>query len=103
MQRDLTQLNKLEQWLKDHNYAYERIDKEGPVDTHQVIVYKELDSRRFRSWDAVCHYGSYGSTRGLLEIMGTIVSPEAGDSVEGWLTAEEVIERIQNASHKILQ
>jgi hypothetical protein len=43
--------------------------------------------------DAVCHSGSYGHEKGLLEIMGLVNEEEVGDSVEGWLTAEQVFER----------
>ena len=43
--------------------------------------------------DAVCHSGSYGHEKGLLEIMGLVDEAEVGDSVEGWLTAEEVCAR----------
>jgi hypothetical protein len=45
--------------------------------------------------DAVCHAGSYGHEKGLLEMMGLIDEEEVGDSVEGWLTAEQVFERWQ--------
>lgn len=45
--------------------------------------------------DAVCHNGSYGRQEGLLEIMGLVNEEEVGDSVEGWLTAEQVFERWQ--------
>lgn len=44
--------------------------------------------------DAVCHYGSYGHTEGLIEIMG-LVDPAICDSVEGNLNALEVFNRIQ--------
>lgn len=44
-------------------------------------------------WDAICHSGSYGHERGLLEIMGIIVR-EDDDEVEGWLTAEEILQRL---------
>lgn len=44
-------------------------------------------------WDAICHSGSYGHERGLLEIMGTIVRAD-DDDVEGWLTAEEILQRL---------
>ena len=44
-------------------------------------------------WDAVCHSGSYGHEKGLLEIMGTIVQA-VEDDVEGWLTAEEILQRL---------
>jgi hypothetical protein len=43
--------------------------------------------------DAVCHSGSYGHERGLLEIMGLVNEEEVGDEVEGWLTAVQVFER----------
>ena len=33
--------------------------------------------------------------QGLLEIMGLVDEEEVGDSVEGWLTAEQVFERWQ--------
>ena len=48
---------------------------------------------RCNEWDAVCHSGSYGHERGLLEIMGTIVRA-VDDEVEGWLTAEEILQRL---------
>lgn len=44
--------------------------------------------------DAICHEFSYGHEEGLLEIMG-LVDPETGDSVEGYLTADEVFARIK--------
>ena len=42
--------------------------------------------------DAVLHWGSYGREQGLLEIMGLTESEE--DDVEGWMTAEQVFDRI---------
>ena len=41
--------------------------------------------------DVVIFYGSYGFENGLLEQMGLL--PPCGDSVQGYLTAEEVFER----------
>lgn len=41
--------------------------------------------------DAICHSGSYGHEEGLLKIMGLTRND---DSVEGWLTSEEVFDRI---------
>ena len=46
-----------------------------------------------RVCDAICHSGSYGHENGLLEIMG-LVDGEADDEVEGYLTADEVFNRI---------
>lgn len=44
--------------------------------------------------DAICHSGSYGGPQGYLEIMGLVDEDKVGDTVEGWLTAEEVAARI---------
>ena len=57
----------------------------------QIIVY---DDDGNRIWDAICHDGSYGHTSGLLEIMGTIVSDNINDTVEGSLTADEILKRL---------
>ena len=51
------------------------------------------------SKDWVCsvvqHDFSYGGTSGHLEIMGLLTAEEEeNDSVKGWLTAEDVFERI---------
>lgn len=51
--------------------------------------------------DAICHAGSYGHENGLIEIMGLdITVEEYGDSVLGYLTAEEVLEHLDNALRK---
>lgn len=58
-------------------------------------------------WDAICHEWSYGGASGLLEIMGAIVDPVViAESVEGYLTAEEVFEKFKQlqeyrAHHKL--
>ena len=45
--------------------------------------------------DAICHDGSYGKEYGLLEIMGNLVDKtKTMDTVEGWLTAEDIFNRI---------
>lgn len=101
--RDLTNLNKLEQYLKGHDIPYERIDNDDkPLDEdhpHILISFERhqiyVPNRYEAEWDAICHRGSYGASDGLLEIMGTIVNPFAGDTVEGFLTAEDVIGRIE--------
>ena len=43
--------------------------------------------------DVICHKYSYGGSEGLLEMMG-LVPDDWGDSVQGYLTAEEVFGRI---------
>ena len=54
------------------------------------VCYPSIENRVS---DAVCHHFSYGHENGLLEIMGLVDEEEIGDSVEGWLTAEQVFER----------
>ena len=109
MSRNLTEMNKLESYLKEHDIAHERIDEEDtypeegrislkivmkkhgleykPLDRHQIIVY---DKEGRRSWDVICQRGSFGAERGLLEGMGDIFK-----EAEGYLTAEEIIKRIE--------
>ena len=106
MARDLTELNKLEEYLKEHNIPYERKDSDdlygnrGRIpdafipDRHQIVV----PNREKYLWDAICHYGSYGCGQGLLEIMGSLVDQEKEhDTVVGWLTADDVISLIEGS------
>lgn len=53
---------------------------------------------RCEDWDAICHEYSYGSERGLLEIMGSIT--QIDDDVEGWLTAKEILKRVDEKRQK---
>lgn len=47
--------------------------------------------------DAVQHNFSYGASANLLEIMGLIMpDDDTCDTVKGWLTAENVFERMKN-------
>lgn len=92
------ELDKLEAYLKDNGFEYHRDDADvGPecmpeLNHHQIVCTKNGKYQ----WDAVCHFGSYGYKEGLLEIMGKLVNPKVdGDTVVGWLTAEDVIERIE--------
>lgn len=48
---------------------------------------------RTDEWDAVCHSYSYGHEKGLLEIMGSIVTVD-DDAVEGRLTADDILARL---------
>lgn len=46
--------------------------------------------------DIILHQYSYGCDHGLLEIMGLLTDEESDiDSVLGWLTAEQVFDRIR--------
>lgn len=74
-----------------------KIDTE--LDTNwgaQVIVY---DDEGNRLWDAVINKASYGSERGLLEVMGQAIVDKISLSEEpmdviGWLTADKILEKI---------
>lgn len=103
-----SELDKLEAYLIEKGIPYARIDMDDTyddrgrwlyMDRHQIIAYGDAQ-RKDRIWDAICHRGSYGYEEGKLEIMGRIVNKE--DSVEGFLTAEEVIQRIEDwaAAHE---
>jgi hypothetical protein len=62
-------------------------------DGEQIIVF---DDDGYRKWDAICTKYSYGHEKGLIEIMGDIVDiKRVGDSVEGYLTAQDVIDRVE--------
>lgn len=88
MVRDLTEMNKLEDYLKANGFEYQREDEDAePMDKHQIIVFEN----GVRSWDVICHYGSYGGDEGLLEGMGDLFGPD----VDGYLTAEDVIKKIE--------
>ena len=70
-------------------------------DGGQIIVYKktahpyEYTNNLRRRWDAICHSYSYGHEQGLLELMGTLVDDvKCNNLVEGWLTAKEILKRV---------
>ena len=98
----MTEMDKLENYLKDHGFQYERIIDEGISRgeitigcRNQIIVYRNK-KRDWDDWDAICQPGSYGYEQGLLEVMGSrVVRPSDGDSVCGYLTAQQVIDRLE--------
>lgn len=95
----LEELDKLEKYLKEKKIPYERYDDPGITneegrqifDRHQIIV----PNAERHEWDAICHYGSYGVEKGLLEVMGEKVIRNTSDFVEGYLTADEIIRRLE--------
>lgn len=89
----MKQLAKLEEYLRSHGYTYKRIDDESSsfCNRHQIIVNEGTPEQ----WDAICQRGSYGYVEGLLEIYGSIVGSQDSDSVVGWLTAEDIIKRLE--------
>lgn len=97
----MTELDKLEEYLDDNGYTYRRTDHDDLLDErgrvyimerHQIVVY---DGAGGVDFDVVCHRGSYGYIDGLLEAAGGIITPRDGDSVAGWLTAKDIINRLR--------
>lgn len=100
-----SEMDKLEEYLEENRIHFERSTrKDAFFDCDQIIVFSEDG---YRLWDAVCSRSSYGYELGLLEIMGSLVNvKEDGDEVVGYLTAQNVIERIEKKgesemAHKI--
>ncbi len=102
----MSELDILTQYLKDHNIPFERYDcsKEDfevndectfYMDRHQICV----PNQQYILWDVICQEGSYGYRDGLLEACGDIV--EVDDVVEGYLTAQDVIERIEKRQYSM--
>ena len=102
----MSELDILAQYLKKHNIPFERYDCDKifaldddytfHLDRHQICV----PSQKYSLWDAICQQGSYGYEDGLLEIYGDIVETETcGEVVEGYLTAQDVIERIEKRGY----
>ena len=107
----MSELDILTQYLKDHNIPFERYDcdkdcelgKDCELDDkcmfriarHQICV----PNRRYILWDVICQEGSYGYRDGLLEAFGDIV--EVDDAVEGYLTAQDIIERIEKRQYSM--
>lgn len=66
------------------------IEKEIPYSIHKCWGGYQIVTE---NWDAICHQYSYGGKQGLLEIMGSIVRVD-DDTVEGYLTAQDIIDRL---------
>lgn len=103
---DLTEMKKLAKYLIDRgvNFTFKTrnlgetqsddFDWGAQIWGAQIIVF---DNNGNRSWDAICGWGTYGSSKGLIEVMGRpVILPEDGDSVCGFLTADDVISRYDN-------
>lgn len=96
---DLTEINKLENMLKEAGIPYEREDFDMvPREEaeklglpyyfeHHEIYYPSMAKHLS---DAIVGYGSYGMENGLLEQMGLL--PDGGGG-EGYLTADQVFAR----------
>ena len=87
-----TEILKLDKMLTDANIPH-TLDRF--LDGWQVIY----PSEEKRVADAIQHYGSYGNTENLLEIMGLVKPEETSDSVLGHLTADDVFNRMSEHYH----
>ena len=102
----MTEMQKLDKYLTEHNikHTYKRRwpnmeqsfpeYREGKHHDGGYQIMANGDNGEYL-WDAICGYGSFGFETGLIEIRGCIVPECVSDSVEGHLTANEVIERIE--------
>lgn len=89
----MSELEKLKKYLEDHKIPHiAKVEKhEGIVWRNQIIV---LDDAGKQLWDVICQRGSFGFEKGLLEGMG-VPGGDEGLDVEGWLTADEIIKRLE--------
>lgn len=79
----MTELEKLGQWL-EANGAQWKTHSTPWGEEDQIVVF---NAAGWSIWDAVCHKHSYGGDCGLIEVYD-------GKDVLGWLTAADVIARI---------
>ena len=84
---DFTEMDKLQAYLDKEGIDYVR---KSIHDGQQIIAF---DEKSERCWDVVLHSYSYGSEDNLLEAMGEALLGH--DDVEGYLTAEDVINYIE--------
>ena len=93
----MSELEQLRKYLDAQGIEYDWFDvdelyeKDGTMhraDRHQIIVYATTGERL---WDAICELCSWGYEDGLLEYMDE-------NSITGWLTAKEVISRIERSN-----
>lgn len=82
-----TEILKLDKMLTDSKIPH-TLDRF--LDGWQVVY--SVNGKRIA--DAIQHFGSYGNTENLLEIMGLVKPEETSDSVLGHLTADDVFNRI---------
>lgn len=81
---DQTEMMKLAFGLRDRDIEF---NAWSFFDGLQIVVGDD--------WDAICHNGSYGHEKGLIEVMGL---PQCEDDVIGWLTAEEVLKMVDESN-----
>lgn len=94
-----TEIFRLKKMLEDANIPF-RFCWHSDLMGFQLI-YPPVDNSRDRLCSVVEHASSYGSNKNLLEIKGLLTAAEAEyDTVAGYLTADDVFERIRKADEK---
>lgn len=96
---DLKEIHYLEDLLCHDNIPF-RV--EPLFDGLHLIYFSSLNNQ---ICSVICHKYSYGHEEGLLEIKGLVDEEKVGDSVEGYLTAQDVYRRIKEHYYmeKIMQ
>lgn len=87
-----TEIDKLIKILNDQGVCYPIDWKVKELYGRPQVIFLNPQSEE-RIGDAVCHFGSYGHERGLIEVMGFPFCDE--EDVVGFLTADEVIHQIE--------
>lgn len=105
MKVDYKEIFKLKVMLDNANIPYEFLDRsyinydkhELQYPFYQIIVYDKGDYEEpSRLISVIQGHGTYGEQADLLEISGCLtIEEEQEDSVRGYLTANEVFERIK--------
>lgn len=101
-----TEFDKLVKMLDDAKIPYGRNDEDPNHDYYKRTGTAPIKRIRYGKvpgnendciCSVICGYGTYGGDEGLLEIMGLLTpSEEEQDSVAGYLSAEDVFNRIKN-------
>ena len=89
-------------WIENRGYGKERIEKLKQISPkmaeHYQICYP---SYKKRVLSAIEGFSTYGEVNDLIEIMGLLTpEEEKDDEVVGWLTAEDVFNRIKKHYEK---
>jgi hypothetical protein len=92
-------------WLTGFNDGFKtlplRLQKERAYELKNDIQVVLEDEKGTRLGDAVCHYGSYGSSDGLWEIMIDVLPKSNVDSVAGYLEFKDVLKFFDKKINKL--
>lgn len=93
--RDMLDEAKITYTFRNSSHEYKEVSYK--FEHYQIEVYNPKNPTK-RIISVIEGDGSYGNSKNLLEIMGCLTPEEAKDDrVCGWLTAENVFQRIKNA------